>query len=570
MHLIQRELPDANLPEDLHPVLRRLYASRGVRSENDLNLQVDQLLPYDQLKNIDQAAGLLAEALQKKQRILIVGDYDADGATSCAVAIRLLRQMGAEDVDYLVPNRFEYGYGLSPEIVEVARSSSPDLIITVDNGIASISGVDSARAAGIDVLITDHHLPGETLPDANVIVNPNQPGDEFPSKSLAGVGVIFYTMLALRARLREQNWFQSQAIAEPNLADVLDIVALGTVADVVPLDRNNRILVQQGLRRIHAGRCCEGIRALIRVSGRDMSNLRSTDLGFAIAPRLNAAGRLQDMSVGIECLLADDSNKAISLAEELDDMNRERRAIGEEMQDEAKQMLVELHLDSDELPVAYCLYQAHWHQGIVGILAGRIKDQTHRPTIVFAQGEDGDLKGSARSIPGFHIRDALDAIASANPGLINRFGGHAMAAGLGLASDKLEAFSLAFTQYAAQVLSDEQLQGSILTDGELDANEMNLETGRLLEQAGPWGQGFPEPVFEGMFRVRERRRIGADQKHLKLTLEQNNNTYEAIAFACSEDDWPSSANEVKVAYRLAVNRYRGFENTQLMIEHVLL
>ncbi|MCW8964779.1 MAG: single-stranded-DNA-specific exonuclease RecJ [Gammaproteobacteria bacterium] len=566
----QRVVPDVQL-DGISPVLQRIYSARGIEDVQQLEVGLDQLLPVNGLLNIDLAAQRLAEAIEKQQRVLIVGDYDADGATSCAVAIRALRAFGLQQVDYLVPNRFEYGYGLSPEIVEVARQSRPDLIITVDNGIASIAGVENARQAGIDVLITDHHLPGNELPDANVIVNPNQPGDEFQSKALAGVGVVFYIMLALRALLRDQGWFAGQGINEPNLAELLDIVALGTVADVVSLDRNNRILVEQGLRRLRASRGHAGINALIRIAKREAAFLKSSDLGFAIAPRLNAAGRLEDMSIGIECLLTDDDEHAMMLATQLDEINLQRRAISQDMEDEAATMLEALHLaDTDEnQPLVYCLHQPHWHQGVIGILAGRIKERTHRPAIVFATGENGELKGSARSIAGFHIRDALDAVASANPGLITRFGGHAMAAGLSLSAKDLRTFSVRMHAYAESVLDESLLQNTVLTDGGLHEDEFSMQTARLIEQAGPWGQGFPEPIFEGRFTVLERRRIGADRRHLKCRLLTGDTEIDAVAFNQTDDDWPENCENVSVTYRIEVNRFRGFETLQLMVQDVL-
>jgi len=566
----QRVVPDVQL-DGISPVLQRIYSARGIDVVQQLEVGLDQLLPVNGLLNIDRAAQRLSEAIEKQQRVLIVGDYDADGATSCAVAIRALRAFGLQQVDYLVPNRFEYGYGLSPEIVEVARQSSPDLIITVDNGIASVAGVKVARQAGIDVLITDHHLPGNELPDANVIVNPNQPGDEFQSKALAGVGVVFYIMLALRTRLRDQGWFAGQGIHEPNLAELLDIVALGTIADVVSLDRNNRILVEQGLRRMRAGRGHAGINALIRIAKREAPFLKSADLGFAIAPRLNAAGRLEDMSIGIECLLTDDDEHAMMLATQLDEINLQRRAISQDMEDEAASMLEALHLaDTDEnQPLVYCLHQPHWHQGVIGILAGRIKDKTHRPAIVFATGENDELKGSARSISGFHIRDALDAVASANPGLITRFGGHAMAAGLSLCAKDLQAFSERIHAYAESVLDESLLQNTVLTDGSLQEDEFSMQTARLIEQAGPWGQGFPEPIFEGRFTVLERRRIGVDRRHLKCRLLAGDTEIDAVAFNQSDDDWPENCDNVSVTYRIEVNRFRGFETLQLMVQDVL-
>jgi len=566
----QRDVPDIQFG-DMSPILQRIYAARGITHTRQIEVGLDQLLPLEGLLNIEHAAQRLYQAIKEQQQVLIVGDYDADGATSCVVAIRALKAFGLQRVDYLVPNRFEYGYGLSPEIVEVAKQSQPDLIITVDNGIASVEGVKAARQAGIDVLITDHHLPGDELPDANIIVNPNQRGDRFDSKALAGVGVVFFIMLALRALLREEGWFEQRAIAEPNLAELLDIVALGTVADVVPLDSNNRILVEQGLRRMRAGRAQAGINALIRVAKREVPYLKSTDLGFALAPRLNAAGRLEDMSIGIECLLTDDIEHAMLLATQLDEINQQRRAISQDMEDEAAEMLDALHLsDSDNnRPVIYCMHQPHWHQGVIGILAGRIKEKTHRPAIVFANADNGELKGSARSIPGFHIRDALDAVASANPGLITKFGGHAMAAGLSLAEKDFESFSEHLQDFAMSVLHEDLLQNIVLTDGQLQPDDLNMQTAQLIEQSGPWGQEFPEPVFEGNFKVIQRRRIGIDQRHLKLRLQSSEVEVEAVAFNKSDDEWPENCDNVSVTYQIQVNRFNGYETLQLMILDVL-
>jgi single-stranded-DNA-specific exonuclease len=566
----QRSLPET-LPDGLMSVLQRVYAARGIHESRQLEVGLDRLLPADDLMNIRSAASRLLEAIQQQQSVLVVGDYDADGATSTTVAIRALRALGLQQIDYLVPNRFEYGYGLSPEIVAVAVQSEPDLIITVDNGIASIAGVRLARDSGIDVLITDHHLPGEQLPDASVIVNPNQSGDRFASKSLAGVGVVFYIMLALRALMREQGWFTRQGIQEPNLAELLDLVALGTVADVVSLDHNNRILVEQGLRRMRAARTQPGIKALAQVADRQMARLNSADLGYALAPRLNAAGRLEDMSIGIECLLTDDPGKAQQLAAQLDGINHERRTISRDMEDEAAGMLEALHLsdNEDNWPVIYCLYQPYWHQGVIGILAGRIKEKTHRPVIVFADGENDELKGSARSIAGFHIRDALDAVASANPGLITKFGGHAMAAGLSLAKHEFERFRKALQVHAASVLDQQLLQNTVLTDGSLTDNELSMDTARALESGGPWGQDFPEPLFEGKFRVLNCRRIGADQRHRKFRLLSGTLELDAVAFNQADGICPDNNEVIHVTYRLQVNRYRGFETLQLIIQDLL-
>ncbi len=563
----------ADLPADLPPVLARIYAARGIVSAEALDRSLAKLLPFTELLGIDAAVDLLVQALRERQRILIIGDFDADGATSSALGVRALRAMGAVQVDYLVPNRFEYGYGLTPEIVAVAAERAPDLLITVDNGIASIDGVAAAKACGMRVLVTDHHLPGDTLPAADAIVNPSQSGDEFPAKSLAGVGVIFYVMLALRARLREAGWFDERKITEPNLASLLDLVALGTVADVVPLEHNNRILVAQGLARIRRGQCCPGITALIRVAKRCQQDLVAADLGFALGPRLNAAGRLEDMALGIECLLADDPDAALLLAQRLDELNRERRAIEAEMKAEAMVILDEMELAEDaELPVGLCLFEPHWHPGVIGILASRVKDRLHRPVIVFAEtgAESGDdnIKGSARSVPGLHIRDALDAVAKRHPDLLSKFGGHAMAAGLSLARGDFARFSRAFDEEVRRHLGPADLRREILSDGELSAAELTLPLAESLRAAGPWGQGFAEPLFDGVFDIVSRRIVG--DNHLKLVLRPpgSEQIIDAIAFNTVDDDWPADTAQVELAYRLDVNEYNGRRSTQLLVEFI--
>jgi single-stranded-DNA-specific exonuclease len=570
--IIRRDIAAAGdeLPAGLHPVLRRVYLSRRLRNADELEYSLEGLLPYENLQGIGAAADLLADAVQQQRRILIVADFDADGATSCAVAVRGLRLLGARDVRYVVPNRFAFGYGLTPEIVAVAARQQPELLITVDNGISSIEGVAAARAQGMRVLITDHHLPGAVLPEADAIVNPNQPGDEFPSKNLAGVGVIFYVLLALRARLRDDRWFERAAIAEPNLAQLLDLVALGTVADVVPLDHNNRILVSQGLARIRAGRCCAGILTLLEAAERNPRQLIASDLGFAVAPRLNAAGRLEDMSLGIECLLSDDSGQARMMAARLDHLNRERRAIEAQMQEEALAAIAALRIGEDDpgLAAGVCLFQEHWHQGVIGILASRIKDRVHRPVIAFAQANDEELKGSARSVGGVHIRDVLDAVAARHPGLLAKFGGHAMAAGLTLSRQNFAAFSAAFDEEVRRHLAPEQMRGVILSDGELAPNELNLDLAELLRGAGPWGQAFPEPVFDGSFEIVDQRIVG--ERHLKLTVRTpgQDKLFDAIAFNADELIVPRDAAHVRVAYKLDVNEYRGRRGAQLLIEHI--
>ena len=561
--------PAASLSDaDLHPLLARIYTTRGVRTPAELDLALAQLLPPAQLRNADAAAVLLADAVAADKKLLVIGDFDADGATSTALAVSLLRQFGAREVDYLVPNRFEYGYGLTPEIVELAATRDPAVIITVDNGIASLDGVESARARGIATLITDHHLAGRTLPRADVIVNPNQPGCAFPSKNLAGVGVIFYVMLALRAQLRLRGWFAQRA--EPNLAHYTDLVALGTVADVVPLDHNNRILVAAGLQRIRAGLARPGIAALLDVASRDPRTVVASDLGFAVGPRINAAGRLDDMSIGIECLLSEDPARAAALAMQLHRLNQDRRLIESDMQEQALRELARLELVQEaEPPLAMTLYQPGWHQGVIGILASRIKDRIHRPTIAFADGDPGQIKGSARSIPGIHIRDILDAVAVRHPGLISKFGGHAMAAGLSLATQDYEAFSRAFVEEVARHAEDVELQAVLDSDGELAEADFQLELATALRFAGPWGQHFPEPVFDGVFQIVSQRLVG--EKHLKLVLFPASGSVllDAIAFNVDLAVWPDpSIEQVEIAYRLDVNEYRGQRSVQLMVEHI--
>jgi single-stranded-DNA-specific exonuclease len=576
-----RRRPDAGgealAAAGLHPVLARAYAARGIRDPADLDLSLGRLLPPDELAGAERAAARLAAALEAGERILFVGDFDADGATSCALGVRALRAFGAAHVDFLVPNRFEYGYGLSPEIVALAEARRPDLLVTVDNGIASIAGVAAARARGMDVIVTDHHLPGEELPDATVIVNPNQPACAFPSKHLAGVGVVFYLLLALRRRLRDSGWFAARGIDEPRLADFLDLVALGTVADVVPLDRNNRILVQGGLARIRAGRASPGVAALLAVAGRDPRRAVASDLGFAVGPRLNAAGRLDDMSVGIACLLSDDPGEAHGLAAQLDQLNRDRRLIEHDMQAEALALLAAREGDLAEPPLALAIYEPGWHQGVIGILASRIKDRVHRPVIAFADaeteagGSGAMLKGSARSIPGVHIRDVLANLDNRHPGLIDRFGGHAMAAGLSLPREHLDAFAAALVEEVARLAADVELEAVLESDGELAPTELELGLARSLRDAGPWGQHFPEPLFDGRFAVKNQRIVG--ERHLKLALAPAaapERTVDAIAFNIDPGAWPDPAVlHLDIAYRLDVNAWRGEERVQLIVEHLV-
>ncbi|WP_022961020.1 single-stranded-DNA-specific exonuclease RecJ [Halopseudomonas pelagia] len=569
MRIESRPVP-SSLPAlgDVPPLLTRLYAARGVSSAAELDKRLQALLPFELFKGMPEAVAVLIEALEKRQSILVVGDFDCDGATASSVAVLALRALGAAEVDYLVPNRFEYGYGLTPEIVEVALTRSPQVLVTVDNGISSIEGVAAAKAAGLKVVVTDHHLPAEQLPAADAIVNPSQPGCEFPSKAVAGVGVIFYVMLALRAALRENGWFTEQR-PEPNLGELLDLVALGTVADVVPLDANNRIFVHQGLARIRAGRCRPGIRALLEVAARPAQRLVSTDLGFIVGPRLNAAGRLDDMSLGIECLLTDNEDLARDIARELDSLNRDRKTIERDMQQQALATLAAMTLEEKDLPFGLCLFDAEWHQGVIGILASRLKDKYHRPVIAFAEAGNGDMKGSARSVPGLHIRDALDAVAAHQPGLISKFGGHAMAAGLSLPAAHFEAFQTAFDAEVRRQLSAEDLTGRLLSDGELVQSEFNLELAGQLREAGPWGQHFPEPGFHGEFRLIQQRLVG--ERHLKMVLQLPGSAdlLDAIAFNVDPKVWPNpTVQRVLLAYTLDINEFRGRQTLQLMVKHL--
>lgn len=557
---------DASLP----PLLQRIYGARGVQNQQQLGRQLAELPSPSLLLGLDSALSLLEVAIQNQHKVLIVGDFDADGATSTVLGVLALQAMGFHTVDFLVPNRFEYGYGLTPEIVELALTRSPDLLITVDNGISSIEGVAAAKAAGLKVIVTDHHLPGSQLPAADAIVNPNQPGCTFPSKNLAGVGVIFFLLTALRSHLRERGWFAATGRAEPNMATWLDLVALGTVADVVPLDRINRVLVHQGLQRLRAGVCRPGIQALLDLAGRDRTRLVAADLGFAVGPRLNAAGRLDDMTHGILCLLEDDPVIARQLATELDQLNMDRRVIEADMQREALTIVEHLNLDQQPLPWGLCLYDPDWHQGVVGLLASRIKDRFHRPVIAFGQDGNGNLKGSARSIPGLHIRDTLDAIAARHPGLVSKFGGHAMAAGLSMPLENYDDFAAAFEAEVRRQISPEALQEEILIDGVLPHGDIRLDNAHCLREAGPWGQQFPEPLFRGEFIVLEQRVLGG--KHLKFTLgsdSRNDFEVDAIAFNVADKWAVASPQRVEVLYRLDVNAWRGRESPQLLIERIL-
>jgi single-stranded-DNA-specific exonuclease len=560
----------AAFDSSIHPLLQRIYNARGIQQQHELQYQLAQLHKPN-FKGLQEAVSILADAVVAGAKIIIVGDFDADGATSSALAVLALRAMGLHSVDFLVPNRFEYGYGLTPEIVAVAAVQQPDVIITVDNGISSIEGVKAARELGIAVIVTDHHLPGSELPEADAIVNPNQPCCDFPSKNLAGVGVIFYVMNALRAELRQMGWFAESGIVEPNMASFLDLVALGTVADVVPLDHNNRILVAQGLQRIRAGVARPGIKALLEVAGKQAHKVIASDFGFALGPRLNAAGRLDDMSLGIQCLICDSESLAREMAMQMDDLNKDRKAIETGMQQEALSMLQKvLSADENSLPWGVCLFDETWHQGVIGILASRIKDKYHRPTIVFADVGAGEIKGSARSIHGFHIRDALDAIAARHPQLLKKFGGHAMAAGMSLTRENFAAFAQAFDEEVRRQLTQDDLSALVLSDGELDAQDFNLALAHQLREAGPWGQHFPEPAFDGEFFLIQQKLLG--EKHLKMTLAvdmQGQQLVDAIAFNIDPKSWPNlQAKKIKMAYRLDVNEFRGTKTLQLMVEYM--
>lgn len=553
------------LSASLPALLQRIYLARGVKSDNELEKSVRHLLPWHTLKGIEAACQLLYQALKADWKILVVGDFDADGATSTALSLLALRAMGANFVDYLIPNRFEDGYGLSPTVVAQAREKKADLILTVDNGIASHAGVLDAHRFGIKVIITDHHLPSETLPPADAIVNPNMKDCQFPSRALAGVGVAFYLMLALRSYLRQFNWFSPRL--EPNLAELLDLVALGTVADVVPLDANNRILVWQGIARIKAGKCRPGIRALLEVAGRNLSAMTAADLGFALAPRLNAAGRLDDMRQGVALLLTEDKAEARILANELDALNQARKEIEHGMQLEALGLCESLIAENPALPHGLAFYHPDWHQGVVGIVASRLKERFHRPVIAFAPAGQGQLKGSGRSINGLHLRDVLELIDTAQPGMIEKYGGHAMAAGLMIEEHRFAEFQQKFAEQVALLLSPDALQSVIWSDGELQPDEMKIATAELLRDAGPWGQHFPEPIFDGVFTVIKQTLLGG--RHLKMLLELplSNLLLDAIAFNVDPALWPDkSIHQIRMAYKLDINEFRGQRSLQLIIE----
>ncbi|EAN9987437.1 single-stranded-DNA-specific exonuclease RecJ [Salmonella enterica subsp. enterica serovar Enteritidis] len=559
----------AELPADLPPLLRRLYASRGVRSARELERSVKGMLPWQQLSGIDNAVEILYNAFREGIRIIVVGDFDADGATSTALSVLGMRALGCDNISYLVPNRFEDGYGLSPEVVDQAKARGAQLIVTVDNGISSHAGVAHAKTLGIPVIVTDHHLPGDTLPEAEAIINPNLRDCEFPSKSLAGVGVAFYLMLALRTFLRDKGWFDERNIAPPNLAELLDLVALGTVADVVPLDANNRILTWQGLSRIRAGKCRPGIKALLEISNRDPQQLAASDLGFALGPRLNAAGRLDDMSVGVALLLCDNLGEARVLASELDALNQTRKEIEQGMQAEALILCEKLERSSETLPGGLAMYHPEWHQGVVGILASRIKERFHRPVIAFAPAGDGTLKGSGRSIQGLHMRDALERLDTLYPDLMIKFGGHAMAAGLSLEEHKFEQFQQRFGELVTEWLDPALLQGEVISDGPLSAAEMSMEVAQLLRDAGPWGQMFPEPLFDGRFRLLQQRLVG--ERHLKVMVEPvgGGPLLDGIAFNIDTTCWPDNGvREVELAYKLDINEFRGNRSLQIIIDDI--
>lgn len=570
--IIRREIQsplDADILLHQEQLIHHIYSVRGVQSIDEVDYNLERLLPFQLFSGMEEATKLLAEAVLEQQEVLVIGDFDTDGATSVVLTVLALKAFGLAKVNYAVPNRFEFGYGLTPELLEAAlQRSKPDLLITVDNGIASCAGVLAAKAQGIKVLITDHHLPGLELPAADAIVNPNCEGDEFPSKNLAGVGVIFYVMLALRSYLRDIGWFTSQQILEPNMAQFLDLVALGTVADVVQLDANNRLLVHQGLQRIRAGKCRVGIIALLDVVNRDYRQVIASDLGFVVAPRINAAGRLEDISLGIECLFAESVDKARELARKLEILNKERRVIEQDMQKQAHAALDSLRLER-ALPAGLCVFNENWHQGVSGILAARLKDKLRRPVIAFAVGSGNEIKGSARSIQGIHIRDVLNAISIQYPKLINRFGGHAMAAGLSLERQNYDAFNVAFMAEVDRHFANYTLSDAIYSDGGLSHSQISLDTARILRSAGPWGHGFSEPVFDGVFIVLQQRLVG--HKHLKLVLKHPDHVREidAIWFNIDLEVWPDERCEkVHIVYRLDQNTYNGATKLQLAVEYV--
>ncbi|MDV5058404.1 single-stranded-DNA-specific exonuclease RecJ [Vibrio diabolicus] len=571
----RRPEPDLSLlPDSIPPILKRIYINRGITDPAQLETSARGLHSYQKLGGIEQAVELLFQAIKEQKRIIVVGDFDADGATSSALSVLALRMLGSHNVDYLVPNRFEDGYGLSPEVVDQALELGAEMIMTVDNGVSSIEGVRYAKENGITVLVTDHHLPGQVLPDVDAMVNPNLESCHFPSKALAGVGVAFYLMMALCVHMRKHNWFAEQGMQEPKLMELIDLVALGTVADVVPLDENNRILVHQGLQRIRAGKARPGIQALIEVAKRDARRLVASDFGFALGPRINAAGRLDDMSFGVELLMCNNIHAARRMASELDGLNQTRKEIEEGMKQEAMAFCERLQFgEGSELPYGLALFQRDWHQGVIGILASRIKEKFHRPVIAFADGGEGTIKGSCRSIPGLHMRDALDFIDTQNPGLIIKFGGHAMAAGLTIKEQDFERFSRLFDEVVKKELDEAALKGVIMSDGELKPEEFSMHVAEQLRSGGPFGQAFPEPIFDGEFKVLHQKLVG--EKHLKLMLEPlykghpTNVMIDGIAFNVDLRRWPdASVKKVRLAYKLDVNEFRGNQSLQLMIDHI--
>lgn len=568
--IAQRPQSTGNLQlGDIDPVLQRIFASRGIQHADELERTLSHLPSPWLLHGMQTMVEHLISVIKQQKALTVVADFDADGATSCALAIKGLALFGVKQLNFVVPNRFEYGYGLTPEIVELVKQQSPDVILTVDNGISSIEGVNAAKAAGIQVLITDHHLPGPELPAADAIVNPNQPEDKFPSTHIAGVGVMFYVLMALRIRLRELHWFEKTGIAEPNLAQLLDYVALGTVADVVALDQINRILVHQGLLRIRSGRCQCGIKALVEKSGRQLNTIQSADLGFAIAPRLNAAGRMDDMTLGIQCLLTEDAELAGDIAEQLDALNQDRKEVEGQMKNEAMALLADMKaLDEKKVPAGVCLYDANWHQGVIGILASRIKDRLHRPVIAFAPADNAIIKGSARSIHGVHIRDVLSDIAAAHPQLLNKFGGHAMAAGLSIKLQDYPHFALLFADAVAAKLHQVDLEQKAWSDGQLDTGHLTLEFAEQLQQAAIWGQAFPEPTFDGVFDVFQCRIVGKQHLKFVLKLPFSNLLIDAIAFFADKPESWLGCRKVIGVYKLDINQFRGQRTLQLQLQYL--
>ncbi|AJC50664.1 single-stranded-DNA-specific exonuclease RecJ [Coxiella endosymbiont of Amblyomma americanum] len=570
--IIRRKVSKLNKDlEYLHPVLQRIYLARDIGSLDELSRELKNLLSYSLLSGVDKATERLIQAIKAQQYVTVVGDFDVDGATSTALVVRALRAFGMKNVSYLIPNRFIHGYGLTTDIVEKASKNRPSLIITVDNGISSYTGVVRANQLGIDVLITDHHLPSEQLPPAYAIIDPNCKEDKFPSKCLSGVGVAFYLMLALRAKLKKNDWFKQHNINYPNMAQFLDFVALGTITDVVPLDRNNRILVYHGLQRIRLGQTHEGILALLQIAGCKREKIRTTDLSFAVGPRLNAAGRLDDMSLGVNCLLADNKKTALYIARQLDDLNKERRVLASRMREEAFDSINQFYLNRLPLPPGICLYNKAWHPGVIGLVASQVKEQINRPIIAFSKTSKGILQGSARSVDGLHIRNVLEIISIKYPNLIEKFGGHAMAAGLSLPLSRYKEFQRAFSEEVRKNSKKEDLQPKLITDGALTTEELTVELAELIEQAAPWGHGFPEPMFDGCFKIVNQRIIG--QQHLRLILQMPKSKYyiDGIIFHANLQKWPNFYFQyVMLVYRLDINEFRGRKKLQLLIDHIQL